>query len=319
MNKISFYCIISLVLSLSSQGLVKAHNSVVVIPLGVDSAPIRNVTVVAKSGGDFTSLEDAVDSLITNDSSNPSLIYIAPGEYIISRKIIVQPNTIIRGSGIEATKLVSRIRTAEPMFEMHGGTLSDLSISMVVQPSFLSSVAIMSESNTTGKLRDLDINILSTVASISPIGISFTFSNASIENSSVVVSGTNSQGIFAQFTGFNFKGLLVNAATPLVCIGEGGGGVIENSTLLVAGIDGSAIRNLCQTTAPFESAITVKSSTLTSRGAQFVTNFATALQPSPIYISQSSLVGDGSITGDQVFCTSSDNGQGAELNNDCSE
>ena len=106
-------------------------------------------------------------------------------------------------------KLLSRISTEEPMLEMRNGALSSLSISMVVQPTFLSSVAIMSDWNVNGKPRNLDIKIRSKVTSISPIGISFSISNATIENSSVVVSGTSSQGIFVDNSGFRVYRLVL--------------------------------------------------------------------------------------------------------------
>ncbi len=70
-------------------------------------SPYAQVIVVAQSGGDFTSIQAALDSITDASASNPYLVYIAPGVYAeqVTMKAYVtiegagQGATIIRGTG----------------------------------------------------------------------------------------------------------------------------------------------------------------------------------------------------------------------------
>jgi len=72
---------------------------------GLDSAVFmrkaQNVVVVAKSGGDYTTIGAALAAITTNSSANPFLIKVAPGIY--SEKITMKPYIDIEGSGQWAT------------------------------------------------------------------------------------------------------------------------------------------------------------------------------------------------------------------------
>ncbi|MEM7114988.1 MAG: pectinesterase family protein [Chloroflexota bacterium] len=65
--------------------------------------PVGNVIVVAKSGGDFTTLTDALASITTASASNPYLIKIAPGVY--QEQVDLKDYVDIEGSGEGATIL----------------------------------------------------------------------------------------------------------------------------------------------------------------------------------------------------------------------
>ncbi len=63
----------------------------------------QNVWVVAQSGGDFTSITAALNSIKTNSATNHFLIYVAPGVY--TETVIMKPYVDIEGAGELATKI----------------------------------------------------------------------------------------------------------------------------------------------------------------------------------------------------------------------
>ncbi|MEM7114593.1 MAG: pectinesterase family protein [Chloroflexota bacterium] len=65
--------------------------------------PVGNVVVVAKSGGDFTTLADALASITTASPTNPYLIKIAPGIY--QEQVDLKSYVNIEGSGQGITVL----------------------------------------------------------------------------------------------------------------------------------------------------------------------------------------------------------------------
>lgn len=101
-----FYCL-ALVLLFSTSALSKT--SVVVFPV---SAELDNVITVAKKGGDYTRITDALKSIPdSGDSSGISgekhLIVIAPGTYFPKETLILKPNVHLVGSGHGTTVINS--------------------------------------------------------------------------------------------------------------------------------------------------------------------------------------------------------------------
>ena len=70
------------------------------VPYALWSAETRsyaNVVVVAKSGGDFTTIQAAVNSITTEGPDNPFLVWVAPGTY--DEQVTMKPFVDIRGAG----------------------------------------------------------------------------------------------------------------------------------------------------------------------------------------------------------------------------
>jgi pectin methylesterase-like acyl-CoA thioesterase len=63
----------------------------------------KNVLVVAGSGGDFTSIQAALDSIADNSAANRYLVYVAPGVY--TETVTMKPYVDIEGSGEKTTKI----------------------------------------------------------------------------------------------------------------------------------------------------------------------------------------------------------------------
>ncbi|MCI0397191.1 MAG: hypothetical protein L0332_20085 [Chloroflexi bacterium] len=62
-----------------------------------------NVVVVAKSGGDFTTIQDALDSISDAGEDNPYLVWVAPGVY--TETVIMEPYVDVAGAGEELTRI----------------------------------------------------------------------------------------------------------------------------------------------------------------------------------------------------------------------
>jgi hypothetical protein len=65
----------------------------------------QNVVIVAQSGGDYTSVQAAIDSITDAAIDNPYLVWVAPGVY--SETVAMQPHVHVQGAGQDATHITS--------------------------------------------------------------------------------------------------------------------------------------------------------------------------------------------------------------------
>ena len=71
------------------------------------SEGVANVITVAQSGGDYTSVAAALASISDNSATNRYLVWVAPGVYTESELSLVKPYVHLRGSGPNATVILS--------------------------------------------------------------------------------------------------------------------------------------------------------------------------------------------------------------------
>ena len=64
---------------------------------------IHNVIVVAKGGGDFVSIQAALDSITDASVANPYLVWVAPGVY--TEQVTMKPYVVIEGAGDNLTTI----------------------------------------------------------------------------------------------------------------------------------------------------------------------------------------------------------------------
>ena len=79
-----------------------SHGKVVIVPM-VESLKVKNVITVAKNGGDFKDIANALDSITESSPENTYLVQIGPGEFTTPRPITVSEGVSIVGSGTRAT------------------------------------------------------------------------------------------------------------------------------------------------------------------------------------------------------------------------
>lgn len=73
-------------------------------------SPYANVVVVAQSGGDYTSVQAAIDSITDAAADNAYLVWVAPGVYV--EQVTMKPYVHLQGAGQEATIITSTVTNA---------------------------------------------------------------------------------------------------------------------------------------------------------------------------------------------------------------
>ena len=88
--------------------LLTPDQRIAAVPYALQAEKVKgyaNVVVVAKSGGDFTSVQAAIDSITDAASGNPYLVWVAPGVY--EEQVTMKPYVHLQGAGQQATVITS--------------------------------------------------------------------------------------------------------------------------------------------------------------------------------------------------------------------
>lgn len=116
---------------------------------GVFQKKNANVVVVAKSGGDFTDLAAAVDSIADASETNRYLVKIMPGVYNTG-EVNLKPFVSVEGSGTEAT-IITNGAIAASIRSYGNSEISNLSLDT------FAALPIQIGQNSPTKLKDLNI------------------------------------------------------------------------------------------------------------------------------------------------------------------
>ena len=97
-----------------------------------NNAKYAQVVTVAVSGGDYTSVQAAIDSITDANENKPYLLWVAPGVY--NESVTMKPYVHLQGSGQEATVITSSVSSSSypptqgTMMLSHHTSLRDLTV-----------------------------------------------------------------------------------------------------------------------------------------------------------------------------------------------
>ncbi len=181
------------------------------VPLGFadgvdDEASYQNVLIVAKSGGDFTTITAALNSITASDS-NRYLIYVAPGVY--SEQVTMEPYVDIQGSGELNTKITFTGSALDNTGTLLGADNAEL--------RFLTVENTGGDDYSTAIYNSSSVRLTHVVASAS--GGSFSFgvinfgSSATLTNVTATASGAgNNYGVFSYQSSATMRDVTASAS-----------------------------------------------------------------------------------------------------------
>lgn len=94
------------------------NKTILDLPIEHDVTPLFNVINVAKAGGDFTNLKDALDSITDNDSSHRYTIRVAPGIYEEDNPLQGKEYTTIKAMGDLQTTRITALNASQDLIIM---------------------------------------------------------------------------------------------------------------------------------------------------------------------------------------------------------
>ncbi|MBC7237584.1 MAG: hypothetical protein H5T69_17215, partial [Chloroflexi bacterium] len=116
----------------------------------------QNVVIVAKSGGDFTSIQAALDSITDAGETNRYLVWVAPGVY--NERVKMIPYVDIQGSGELATKITYGGSTSMDAGTVEGASDAELRFVMVENTGGASNAVAIYNYNASPRLVHITAN-----------------------------------------------------------------------------------------------------------------------------------------------------------------
>lgn len=211
-RKASVLLPVALVFLLSFSDWVYAQNKVVVIPMFTESEPgvtsgsnLSNLITVSKSGGDYDSISEALDSISDAGPKNPYLVYVGPGEYAIDSALRLPGHVSLVGAGIGSTIVEGKDLN-------NSGAACGRSLVLVEGDfSAIRNISLRNSSGTTGTspyggiCSDQPINsitldsvdLLVSAPGFNVIGVESAAATLYIVDSKIVITGNTAKGLFS--------------------------------------------------------------------------------------------------------------------------
>lgn len=211
--------------------------SLLLCSFALNAQNLKNVITVSETGGDFSDINSALYSIYDASESNPYLIKIGPGIYRVRSQIRLKEHVSIKGSGVELTKLIGRIKT--PVESVVAGqenaTLSDLTIESYQHPTFPIQSAFSCTKSRCGTIERVSI-----VSTASPrieapaIGMLLNVDNIEIKDSSIYANkrGGEAIGIDSRVSSMIIKDSIIIGGTTGVRSFGSEGLEIRGSTVI---------------------------------------------------------------------------------------
>jgi hypothetical protein len=136
--------------ALGRQELTAAPFALYALDAPWDGLPYAGVVIVAKSGGDYTSIQAAIDSIGDAAEDNPYLVWVAPGIY--EERVRMAPYVHVQGAGQGATIITNSDYSVTLYLAAHT-SLRDLTVTNEDSPySYAYAILASASDNVTGTL-----------------------------------------------------------------------------------------------------------------------------------------------------------------------
>jgi Pectinesterase len=201
-------------------------------PVGPSGVTPRNVIWVAKSGGQFTSVRAAMDSITDASSGNPYLVKVAPGIYTETVVTIMKSNVDLEGSGQDRTIVTCACGG--------NGQIVDATIFVGNIRGEIRDITITNTGRSSGNVIDsVAVDMVNTTSEMSIVDTTMTATNAPTANAA---------GVYLEFTSMphidNINIYTSGAGTNYgVKLFPGATAVIRNSWIYISGPGNSVAGN----------------------------------------------------------------------------
>jgi hypothetical protein len=216
-----------------------------------------NVVIVSPTGGDFTSIQVALDSITDAGADNPYLVWVGPGVY--TEQVHMKPYVDIEGAGIDVTRI-----------SYHGSTYADQGTVIGANHAELRSLTV---ENTGG----------SGVA----VGIFCTSATLHLTHLSIVTSGaTGTYGAAIGVYLTSSSDVVMDEST----ISATGGGYPEGFSINYSSLDLSQVKVTVSGGAYTNTGISIYNSRLVLDGVETIANSVGGAYSYPLDVRTTSLV-----------------------------
>jgi hypothetical protein len=152
-----------------------------------DGLPYEGVVVVAKTGGDYSSVQAAIDSISGASAASPYLVWIAPGVY--DEQVTMASYVHLQGAGQEATIVANSAATT--LYLAAHASLRDLTVTNGGSGNF--NYAIQAQDGVTGTLVS-EVTARGEGTGLWSCGVALEGSGTRVTLSDVTVSGEGGSG-----------------------------------------------------------------------------------------------------------------------------